>query len=193
MDGPRLHRVKTGGARAQSPSFASREEPGAPSRGVWGVMESDRSTVRGALFSSTNPWFWGIPAHRRCVFRTSSERSIAVIDRARCKWCKPSRGEVPRFDQDEFERIRTRSYLRGTFGLSPAEAGRLSELLAELALSAEGKGACPFAGTPPYCTVENVVHISGPALERLMEFDDEFVWGDNLIFHAGARPRSCHT
>lgn len=154
------------------------------------MMESDRATVRGALFSSANPWFWNIPAHRRCVFRTSSERAIAVIDRARCKWCRASQGDALHFEA-ELDQARTRSYLRGTFGLSPVEAGHLTDLLTELALSRVGdeKSTCPFAGTPPYCTVENVVHISGPVLERLLEFDDEFVWGDNLIFNASARSR----
>lgn len=40
--------------------------------------------------------------------------------------------------------------------------------------------------TPPYCTVENVVHISSLVLEKLTSFDKEFIWRDNLNFKVEA-------
>ncbi|KAK7915592.1 hypothetical protein WMY93_011353 [Mugilogobius chulae] len=44
-----------------------------------------------------------------------------------------------------------------------------------------------FTGTSQYCAVGNVTHISSLALQLLLEFDEEFVWGDNLIFHTDTR------
>lgn len=63
---------------------------------------------------------------------------------------------------------------------------KLAELISELTRT-RGSNATttglPFTCTPPYCTVENVTHISNAALVILLEYDGEFVWGDNLIFN----------
>lgn len=73
------------------------------------------------------------------------------------------------------------------FGLKHADAAKLSELIAELTRSQppaeDPRTTYPFTGPPPYCTVENVTHVSSCALRKLLEFDDEFIWGDNLIFN----------
>lgn len=71
------------------------------------------------------------------------------------------------------------------FQLKLSDAVSLSELISEL-MHTQTKGdsrSFPFTGTPPYCTVENVTHISSLALQKLIKFDKEFVWGDNLIFN----------
>ncbi|KAK2829941.1 hypothetical protein Q5P01_017872 [Channa striata] len=58
------------------------------------------------------------------------------------------------------------------FGMSPGDAGRLSELLSDLTRARSPRdNGCPFADTPPYCTVQNVAHISGTVLEMLLAFD----------------------
>lgn len=116
----------------------------------------------------------------RCVFRAGSKRNVVVaVDSKHCKWCV---GATP-VEESELYRAKTSAYLRGIFQLKLGDADRLSELIAELTRT---QPKCDFTGTPPYCTVENVTHISSLALDKLIEFDEEFVWGDNLIFSTKA-------
>ena len=76
------------------------------------------------------------------------------------------------------------------FRLTVSDTAKLSQLISELTRSTQtdcdGSVGVPFTGTPPYCTVESVMHISGVALQQLIEFDEEFIWGDNLIFNTKA-------
>lgn len=124
-----------------------------------------------------------------CVFRSSSKCNVIVmVNSEHCKWCTGV-SSAP-VEESDLIRVRTVAYLRGIFQLKLGDAARLFELISELTRTqTNGDGAhgfCSFTGTPPYCTVENVTHISGSALEKLIEFDKEFVWGDNLIFNTKA-------
>lgn len=88
--------------------------------------------------------------------------------------------------ESNFDEVRTRAYLRGVFPqLKLVDAVKLSELISELTHTQTNgdSRSFPFTGTPSFCTVENVTHISSLALQKLIEFDKEFVWGDNLIFN----------
>lgn len=99
-----------------------------------------------------------------------------------CKWCKRASSTPGR--ESDFDEVRTRAYLRGMFQLTLTDAVKLAELISELTRTQKDSRGFPFTGTPPYCTMENVRHISSLALEKLIEIDEEFVWGHNLIFNA---------
>lgn len=154
--------------------------------GVLGVIESYRLTLRGSICCKDNPWFKSSSAQRRCIFRTSSERVVAVIDGEQCKWCKGLPTE-PGPDY-RLERANDRAYLRRMFDLSPADTSKLSDLLYDVTRTRVVllSGGFLFAGTPPYCTVANVIHLSGTALQKVLEFDRDFVWGHNLTFNTRA-------
>lgn len=148
------------------------------SKSVAGFIESDVFAVCGGLITS----FRGLRLGDHCVFRTSSKYVIAIVNSEHCKWCKEAqRAPVRELESDE---VRTRAYLQGIFRVGVSHAVKLSELISALTYAHAKGGArnLPFTGTPPFCSVENVTHISGLALEKLIAFDREFVWGDNLIF-----------
>ena len=152
------------------------------SNAVAGFIESDRFTVCGGLMALCCGPRWG----NHCVFRTSARHLIAIVNSVHCKWCKEA-ASTP-VQESDFDDIKTRAYLRALFQLKLSDAVKLSELISELKCTqtdGDGRGL-PFTGTPPYCTVENVTHISSLALKKLIEFDKEFVWGDNLIFNTKA-------
>ena len=143
---------------------------------VAGYIESDKFTVCGGLIALCCGPRWG----NHCIFRTGSKHVLGIINSEHCKWCKRA-SRVPVRDSEE---IGTRAYLRGMFQLTLSDAARISELISDLNRTQThgDHRSLPFTGTPPYCTVENVRHISNTALRTLSEFDQEFVWGDNLIF-----------
>lgn len=182
MKDARRARAETDSEGMERRSSSSRGSRDFPNDAVAGFIEADRSTVSGGLLASC----CGIRSGGRCVFRTGIEHVIAIVRREHCKWCKKA-SRAPERESD-FDEARTVAYLRGVFELTVSDAGKLSELISELTRTRTGGDLCgfPFAGTPPYCTVENVMHISGPALQKVIDFDDEFVWGDNLIFNTKA-------
>lgn len=149
---------------------------------VLGFIESDKFTVCGGLIAAC------CQSGDSCVYRTCSENVIAIVNSTHCAWCENN--TLPSAQESEFDRFGTRAYLRGVFRLKLSDAVRLSELIAELSRT---RGSCeetrgfPFSATPPYCTVEDVTHVSSGALGMLLEFDREFVWGDNLIFNTQVR------
>ena len=149
------------------------------SNAVAGFIESDRFTVGGGLIALCCGLRWG----DHCIFRTSAKHLIAIVNSVHCKWCKRASSTPVR--ESDFDAIKTRAYLRALFQLKLSDAVKLSELISELKYTqTDGDSrSLPFTGTPPYCTVENVTHISSLALKTLIEFDKEFVWGDNLIFN----------
>lgn len=154
------------------------------SKAVAGFIESDKFTVCGGLIAACGLLRGG----DHCVFRTpSSKHVIVIVNSEHCKMCK-----CASVQESDFDNIRTRAYLRGMFQLKLSDTVKLSELISELTRTqrsddvvdnADDCRTVPFTGTPPYCTIENVKHISSVALEKLIEFDKEFVWGDNLIFN----------
>lgn len=146
-------------------------------KAVAGFIESDRFTLCGGVIA---PW-GGLSWKRHCVFRTRCKNVIAIVNSGQCKWCEGASSTS--VQESDLDKVRTRTYLRGVFQLTLSEAVKLSELISELTKTKGGSNSCPFIGTPPYCTVENVTHISGLALSALFEFDKEFVWGDNLTFN----------
>lgn len=158
------------------PSQASGKS-GDLSRAVAGFIESGTFTVRGGLIFSWSDLHGG----SHCVFRTSCKHVIVIVNSEHCKWCKDS-SFTPVQDSD-FDEVRTRAYLQGVFQLKLAETVKLSELISELTQTNGHRRTFPFTCTPPYCTVENVTHISSLALQKLIEVDKDFVWGDNLIFN----------
>lgn len=140
-----------------------------------GLIETDRFAVGGALLT------WCCATGGRCVLRTGSEHVIAILDSKQCKWCN-----VASYPQHSgFDEARTLAYLRGMFDLTLSDTVRLSELISELTSTQwqTEANSIPFTGTPPYCTVDNVTHISSKALSLLSKFDSEFIWGHNLIFN----------
>lgn len=146
---------------------------------VAGFIESDKCTVAGGLIGSCCSSLWD----GHCLFRVSSKHVIVIVNSAHCKWCKgASSTPVKESDVDEG---RTRAYLRGMFQMSLSDSMRLSELIFELTRTQtkNERHSFPVTCTPPYCTVETVTHISSLALRKLVEFDKDFVWGDNLIFN----------
>lgn len=150
------------------------------SKAVAGFIESDKFTVCGGLIASCCGLRWG----SHCVFRTSSKHVIAIVNSEHCKWCKYA--SATPVQESELDEAKTRAYLRVVFQhLKSVDAGKLSELISELTHTQTDGGSrnFPFTCTPPYCTVDNVTHISSLALQKLIEFDKEFVWGDNLIFN----------
>ncbi|KAJ7983658.1 hypothetical protein DPEC_G00374600 [Dallia pectoralis] len=152
------------------------------SKAVAGFIESGSPTVCGGLMSS----HCGLRSGSHCVFRTRSKHIIAIVNSEHCKWCKGAlSGHSQESDVDE---VVTRAYLRSMFKLRLSDAAKLSELIAELTRTqTNGHGhGLTFSGTPPFCTVKNVAHISGLVFQKLIEFDTEFVWGDNLIFNTDA-------
>ena len=146
---------------------------------VVGFIESDKYTVCGGVITSCERF------HNHCVFRTSSKHLFAMVDSEHCKWCK--RASLTQVPDTNCQEAWTIAYLQRTFQLSLGDAVKLSELISELIRTQGLHGSIrsfPFSGTPPYCTVENVTHISSVALQKLLELDEDFVWGDNLIFNA---------
>jgi len=125
----------------------------------------------------------GLHRGDHCIIRTTAKHVIAIVNTVHCKWCKKATSTPAR--ESDFDEIKTRAYLRALFQLKLSDAVKLSELISEIKYTqTAGDGrSVPFTGTPPYCTVENVTHISSLALKKLTEFDTEFVWGDNLIFN----------
>lgn len=154
--------------------------------GVVGRIQCDRLTVSGGLLSVCCDRFrtGGICLHRD----SAGENVIAIVHSEHCKWCKTGsvRGTRDRLGGGLY----TGAYLGRLFQIRVSEAARLTELIAELTKT---QGATldhrdvPITGTPPYCTVADVRHISSVALTILLAFDDEFVWGDNVTFNTKAR------
>lgn len=174
----------TSRVQSSSATAAQREDL---SETVAGFIECGKFAVSGGLLASCCGLHWD----RHCVFRTSSEHLVAIVNSAQCKWCKCASVCVQESDFDGFT---TRTYLQGIFGVNASDTIKLTELIAELTRT-QGRGAShrvPFTATPPYCTVENVTHISGLALQKLIEFDKEFVWGDNLMFNTTRSKAGCH-
>lgn len=165
-------------------SSSATDESEAFPTAVAGVIESDRSTICGGLVVLC----CGSHRDSHCAFRSSSKRNVVVVVNSKhCKWCTGASSKP--VEENDLIRVRTIAYLRGIFQLKLGDATRLSELISELTrtqTNCDAHGVCSFTGTPPYCTVENVTHISSSALEKLIEFDKEFVWGDNLIFNTKA-------
>lgn len=142
---------------------------------VAGFIESDKITVCGGLITSC----CGLQGNH-CVFRMSSKH--AIVNSNHCKWCKDQ--SCTPVQESDFDEARTRAYLRGMLKLTVSDSVKLSELISELIHTQTQKYLrFPFTGTPPYCTVENIRHISSLALRQLIDFDKEFIWGDNLIFN----------
>ena len=144
-----------------------------------GFIESDKFTVCGGLIAAC----CGLRSGSYCVVRTGSKHVIAIVNSDHCKWCKLASCS-PVQENNAYE-VGTRTYLRGLFQLNVSDACKLAELITVLTCTQTNgeRGSFPFTGTPPYCTVENVTHISRSALQALTEIDNEFVWGDNLIFN----------
>ncbi len=153
---------------------------------VVGVIESDKFTVYGGLLTTC----LGLHRSSHCVFRTRCKHIIVKVNSQYCKWCK--RALSTPVHGANFDDVKNRAYLRVVLQVRLSEAAKLSELLSELTRSTTADGeshSLPFTATPPYCTVENVRHISGRALQLLIGFDKEFVWGDNLIFDTKVEDR----
>lgn len=152
---------------------------------VAGHIECDRATVSGGLLSvCCRLWKGDV-----CLLRNSADGNIiTIVNSEHCKWCKAQSVRGARDRHRSF--FCTGEYLRGLFKVKVSEAARLAELIAELT-DTQGWTAdhsvIPVTGTPPYCTVADVRHISSVALAPLLAFDDEFVWGDNLTFNTKAQ------
>jgi hypothetical protein len=146
---------------------------------VAGFIESDKCTVSGGLIASCCSIRWD----SHCLFRVSSKHVIVIVNSEHCKWCKGSSSTPVK--ESEFDQVRTKAYLRGMFQMTLSDSMRISELIFELTRTQpkSDSQSFPVTCTPPYCTVETVTHISGVALQKPLEFDKEFVWGDNLIFN----------
>lgn len=153
--------------------------------GVAGHIQCDRLTVSGGLLSVCSDRF---RKGSICLHRDSgSDNVITVLYSEHCKWCKTGcvSGQQDNFGGDLY----TGKYLQAVFRVKVSEAARLTELITELTYT-QGRPAdlreLPVTGTPPYCTVANVKHISSAALATLQAFDEDFVWGDNLTFNTKA-------
>lgn len=152
-----------------------------------GRIQCDRLTVSGGLLSVCCDRFrtGGICLHRDSA---GEKNVIAIVHSEHCKWCKT--GSVQGTRDRLGGGLYTGAYLGRLFQIRVSEAARLTELIAELTKT---QGATldhrdvPVTGTPPYCTVADVRHISSVALTILLAFDDEFVWGDNVTFNTKAR------
>lgn len=146
-------------------------------KAVAGFIESDTFTVCGEFIASS---CCNLVSY--CVFRTSRKHIIAIVNSEHCKWCKGAL--FTSVKEREFDQVRTRVYLQGIFQLNSMDSMKLSELVQYLTYTPNTEShSLQFTCTPPYCTVDNVTHISGLALQKLFEFDKDFVWGDNLIFN----------
>lgn len=153
--------------------------------GVAGRIQCDRLTVSGGLLSVCCDRFrkGSICLHRE----PGSDNVITVLYSEHCKWCKTGcvSGQQDSLGGDLY----TGKYLQAVFRVKVSEATRLTELITELTYT-QGTPAdrreLPVTGTPPYCTVANVKHISSAALATLQAFDEDFVWGDNLTFNTKA-------
>lgn len=144
---------------------------------VTGVIEADSFTVCGSLIAGC------CNAGGCCVSRTDSDYVIAMLDSEQCKWCDLASRDA---EESDFDHVRTLAYLRVIFELSLADTARLLELITELTSTQSTQtqaNGIPFTATQPYCTVENVRHISSRALKLLRGFDCDFVWGHNLTFN----------
>lgn len=109
---------------------------------------------------------------------------IAVLDSEQCKWCKG--GSVSARPDGLGGDLYASKYFQAVFRVKVSEATRLTELITELACTQEtpvDHRELPVTGTPPYCTIADVRHISSVALAALHVFDEDFVWGDNLTFN----------
>ena len=151
---------------------------GAHSKAVAGFIECGDDTVSGGLLASCRGLRWD----RHCVFRTRSKRLVAVVNSEHCKWCKCATSVQ---ESDVFG-FRTTVYLQGMFRLSFVDHVNLAKLISELKRTQTKEGEThsgSVTATDTYCTVEDVTHISGLALQKLSEFDKEFLWGDNLMFN----------
>ena len=164
---------------AQTSSTAGEDFP----KAVAGFVESDKFTVCGEFIASSC-----CNRGSYCVFRTSRKHIIAIVNSEHCKWCKDAL--FTSVKERGFDEVRTRVYLRGIFQFKSVDSMKLSELIQELTYTPTNteRHSLQFTCTPPYCTVENVTHISSLALQKLFEFDKDFVWGDNLIFNTNIEP-----
>ena len=171
----KLQRNKTSKNNSRVDSW-SNSGCGEDLKAVAGLIESDSFSLRGGVIES-----WGsVPWVSHCVFRTSRRNVIAIVNSGQCKWCQGASSAS--VQESNFDKFGTRTYLRGVFQLKHSEAVKLSELISELTKTQGDGDSRAFTGIPPYCTVENVTHISGLALRKLLELDKDFVWGYNLTF-----------
>lgn len=177
---------KAGNASHVQSSSAIVAKRGDLSKAVAGLLECGNFNVSGGLLASCCGSRWAT----HCVFRTSSKHLVAVVNSEQCKWCN----RASSVQENVFDGFTTRAYLQGIFGVNAADTLRLSELIAELMRTqTTGKNhGVPFIATPPYCSVENVTHISGLALQKLIDFDREFGWGDHLVFNTKRSESSAH-
>lgn len=158
--------------------------------GVVGLIEIDKFVVSGGTIASC---YGETHSDGHCVFRTENKYLIAIIETGVCKWCKGARGASTK--DSRLQETRIRACLRGIFQLTADKAEKLGELISELVSSQNQVPylGLPFVGTSPYCTMENITHISGRALTQLLKFDPDFVWGDNLIFSTAVKYPSTHS
>lgn len=163
--------------RVDSSSFESQDV-----QVVVGSIEIDTLTVSGGLLAACLSDRY--PSD--CCLRRVSERVIEIAQSEHCKWCKSESNTRHRRDTAR-QHFGNGSWLRDLFQLTLVQADRLCELLTELINTQdtreETRSSFPITVTPPYCAVEDVTHISRAALTRLLTFDPEFLWGDNLIFN----------
>lgn len=150
---------------------------------VAGRIQCDRLTVSGGLLSVCCDRF---RKGSICLHREPGD-VITVLNSEHCKWCK--RGCVSGRQDSLGGDLYAGKYLQAVFRVKVSEATRLTELITELTYT-QGTPVdhrdLPVTGTPPYCTVANVKHISSAALATLQAFDEDFVWGDNLTFNTKA-------
>lgn len=143
------------------------------STAVAGVIESGGPTICGGLIVLC----CGSRRGSLCIFRARSAANVIVmVNTEHCKWCKSSSTPV---EESDFYQVRASAYLRGIFQLKSEDATVLSKLISELMRTHSTGKACSFSsftGTLPYCTLENVTHISSVALETPILFDKEFVF-----------------
>lgn len=149
---------------------------------VLGVIESGKFTVTGGLIACCCSLYTGT----HCLYRVQKYKHVvAIVNSTHCHLCRDSSCSSTRMEHN-LDDSTIMPYLRAVFQLQITKARQLFELLSELMHSQDkssGNPALQFTGSSNLCAVGNVTHISSLALKILLEFDKEFVWGDNLIFN----------
>lgn len=140
-----------------------------------GTVECADGRISGGLLASDPRSSRG----DRCLVRTQNETLIAVMNSEHCKWCK---GNNAARDSGV---SRNRQYLRLLLArLGSCKALKVTEFVVDLLTTQPDADDSwtPVSYTEPLCKILNVRHISGSCLDALIDLDQDFVWGYNLIF-----------
>lgn len=144
--------------------------------GLLGTVECVDGRISGGLLASDQR-----SQVDYCLVRTQNETLIAVINSEHCKWCKGNNAAGGSGG------LRSKLYLRLLLEkLGNFKAMKVTDFVVDLLNTqpnTDDSLTPTVTYTEPLCKILNVQHISGSCMNALIELDQDFVWGYNLIFN----------